>query len=207
MRKSSVLIVFLSMGWMSISSCSKKQASPQEYMNYINSKENGLLKSIDIGDYLIEVQYRPVEYTALQEIGVDQATKETLNELVQQHKGEHCVLFRIGSKDKKTDALAIGITDQQQYNDRISYLISQINKDIYLVDGKDTIPCSMHHFERSYHLTHYHTILFTFDKPEGRSKEEEGDKTIVYNDNLLGIGKMNIRIDEKDIQHIPTIQL
>jgi hypothetical protein len=186
-------------------SCSKKAVDADAYVQYINTPENGLLKKVDAGDFKIEVQLRPAEYMALQELGIDMATKEKLDSMMNGNNQEF-FLLRIGSNGNKQDALINGISTEQEYFERIGYLISNIDKDVYLVDGTDTLRCAMHHFERSYHLASYHNVLLVFDglKQHGGKRQ---DQFLVYDDKLLGIGKLNIRFDQKSINNIPNILL
>lgn len=185
--------------------CNKKAVDADSYIKYVNNPDNGLLKKVEVGNFKIEVQLRPIEYLTIQEIGIEGLTKENFEARVKDNDQEF-FLLRIGSKDNKSDALNNGVTEQREYFERIGYLIASIDKDIYVVEGEDTLRCAMHHFERSYHLASYHNILLAFDRPKDKKIISE-DQLFVYDDNILGIGKLNIKFEKSAIKNIPNILL
>lgn len=196
---------FLILVFIGLVACNKKAVDAETYIQFVNNPENGLLKNIEVGDFKIEVQLRPVEYVVIQELGAENLLKEDFETRVKDNNQEY-FLLRIGSKDSKSDALSNGITAQNEYLERIGYLIANIDKDIYLIEGDDTLRCAMHHFERSYHLTSYHNILLVFDRSISKGKKGQ-DQLFVYDDAILGIGKLNIKFESKAINNIPNILL
>lgn len=184
--------------------CSRQKATPEEYIAYINNAKNGLTQTREFGEYQITLQYRPLAFEVLNNTGAESITKETLDKQLTGNSGLEYYLLKIGSIEKKTDALANGLSSTGQYQERISQLVSGIERSIKLVIDQDTFPCVMHHYERNYQMADYHNILLVFEpqKPAlGR------DRTIVYDDEILGIGKIIYTIDKSDIKSIPELTL
>jgi len=196
-------IGLISLMFFVASACGKSEFTPDGYISYVNDKKNGYIQTEKIGDIEITAQYRTPEYMAIEDVGTDRLTTEALNKTLGDKKGAHYILLQIADANKKSDPLEQGISDKEHYFLRIGHLVSGIDKDVLLVDGKDTLPCSIHHFERSYHLTHYHTVLFVFER---KTEEASDDLKLIYNDHLLGLNKINFVFD-KQVAKAPKIIL
>lgn len=198
------LILFLFLGFALLQGCRPDGLSAEDYMKYVDDPSNGLIREKEVGDFIIGLQYRPAEYETIMQTGLNNLTQSAFDENLKEEKKLQFFVLRIGSADKKTDVLAQGITDQQEYYKRIEYLNAGIDKDIYLVDGTDTLSCVLHHFERTFHLAHFNTIMLAFENPHPDHIE---DKTLVFDDKVFGIGRMKLTIDKKNIKNIPAIEL
>jgi hypothetical protein len=183
--------------------CSQTKFGPEEYVNYVNDKENGFIQTEQVGDYEISVQYRTPEYMTIKEIGVDVLTNEIFSETSKEKNGAYYFLFQIMSSNKKSDPLELNMQDKLEYTSRISHLMSGIDEDIFLVSGDDTLPCKMHHFERSYHLTHYHNIVLVFER---KTEKQADNLKLFYNDRMLNIGRLNF-VFNKHVTDVPKIIL
>lgn len=184
--------------------CTKKSVTVQEYLNYINNPENELISTQEIAQLKIQVQYRPIDYQVLNELDLDLINADTFKTQISLNQGTQFFLLRIGTKDNNSDPLRINLQNEDQYQQRISYLISSVKDDVKLIDGKDTLNCKMHHYERSYHLSNFHNILLLFDNPVEQNVEIK-DKTIIFNERMLETGILKFKISHNAIQSIPAI--
>lgn len=199
-------VVLIMLACAVASSCSRHagELSSEEYIAYVNDPKNGLIVSREAGDFLVELQYKPLDYELLMEMG-EESGDTTGMELLKKEIGQmQYYVLRIGSKDKKSDMLATDVGSKDDYFNRIGYLSSGIQQNIRLIDGKDTLSCLLHHFERNYKLSSYSNIILAFDANE---HNEANDKTLVLDDEVFGIGRLKLTIDKSAIQKIPALRL
>ena len=102
-----------------------------------------------------------------------------------------------------TEFLRTGISDISQYHRRLEYYTSHVQRDLKLVVGSDTLDCSLSHFERTYGVAPYNTLVLAFD---GGQESEEGF-SLIYDDRVLGLGRTKFTIDQKDLDRLPTLKL
>lgn len=197
-------ITIILLAGLALPGCSRSKATPEEYVAYVNGKENGLTQTKEVSPYVISVQYRPLPFEFISNTDPDMLNAQGLEKALSDNKGLEYYLMKIGSTDKKTDALANGIDDTRYYQERISQLISGIETRMKLVAGTDTFPCVMHHYERNYQMADFHNVLLVF---ETGNIENNSDKTIIYNDDMLGIGRLSFTFSRSDIEHVPQLTL
>lgn len=189
-----------------LTGCMHHAVSPEEYLAYVDHKDNGLTQVQEFGAYSITLQYRPLIYEAISDMGRESAfTQEDLSARLKESEGLEYYLLRIGSTGSGADALMNSINSLRSYDERIAYLISGIEKEVKLVSGRDTFTCMMHHYERNYRMAGYHNVLFVFETKQNPEKPEP--KTFIYNDQVLGIGRIRFNINTKDIKNIPQLKL
>lgn len=180
--------------------CGKKAVTPVEYVNWVEDNGNGLSVKKEFDDISYHVLYKPVNYIAAKEL-VNKGI--SMNEIPQRIKdlGDmQYVTLRITSL-KANELLRAGIRDENEYYQRLEYFMGDIQNDIYLVEGKDTLPCMMNHYERNYGLAPYNNFVLAF----GKSKDAKADKIFVYDDKILGTGKVMLKVGSSDIHAAPDI--
>ncbi len=183
-------------------SCATPEATQEELVKYVEDEGNGLKIKEEVGEFVFTLQYKPIEYMAINELGNKNGdttglagTKEALSEMEQFN-------LTIESKDGKTEMLKNQIQNDEDYFRRIEYFSMAAEKDIKMISGKDTLPCVLYHFERSYDITPYSKMVIGFKK---NAKENIEDRVISFNESILGIGTINFRVKNKDIKNIPQL--
>ena len=183
-------------------SCKRKQVSPESFLAYVDDPSNGLIRKEEIGDLVFSFQYRPPAYEVLRNNKSEPALADMFDTRVQEQGTMQYFLFRIGTKAKGQDVLAMNKAGAD-YNTMIDYFNTRIIDDMKLVDGKDTLPCVIHHWERTYHIAGYQTLMLGFEAPTETA--HHNTKTLVYEDQLFGIGRLQLSIAGNDIDNIPQI--
>jgi hypothetical protein len=177
--------------------------SPDEYMNWVNDADNGLLHEQIIGEYKFIFQYYPAAYMTLKDLytsGVE-VNKDSFDSTLREYDGLQYGIFKIGTISGNNEFLKQGVVSEQEYFDRIQYFISMVQNDIYLVSGLDTLPCKMHHFERTFSINSFDNIVLGFD-----ADQKKVDKTVIFSDKVLGIGDIKFFIPNKVFTTIPQIE-
>jgi len=181
--------------------CSKETLKPSELINWVNDSENGLIQKQIINDFDFEVLYKPTDYVIALEGRTDQLTEEAYSELKSSVGEMQYLDLKIKSAAENTDALSGAIKSQDDYYERLDYFVTYAYQDIQLVQGEDTLSPLIYHFERTYGLTPYNTILLGFEKTES-----PGDRTLIIDDQVLGIGRVKFVFDEEKINETPTLK-
>lgn len=186
-----------------LSSCQRQKVSTDSYLEYVNNPSNGLLETIDIGDLTFIAQYRTNLHDVLSFNSRSFKSQVELDSMLNEKKGTRTFTFSIKSNIKGEDVLAKDLMNQQQYEQRIQYLIGAIQNDFFLIQGKDTIPCIMHHFERTYHLSESQKLMLVFELPEKSVGDSECK--LMYKDKVFGVGNIVFTFSQKAINAVPDL--
>lgn len=181
--------------------CEEDVLSPKKYIAWIESRGNGMIVEKEINNYHFSTFFRPVDYQVVKELGQSTISKETLKEKRAEMADLQYFTFRIGLVNGNGDVLKENINEPQEYQSRIEYFSFAMQKDLRLVDGQDTLPCVIYHFERSYGVAPHCNFNLAFEKGG-----DIGNKTLIFDDQLLGIGRVKLTIKEEDINSIPALK-
>lgn len=173
---------------------------PSQYVSWVENKDNGLEKKKKIDDITYVAQYRPVPYIICQEERKD----DIADSLVKRRSGELNGMQYLNLKIEvpQGELLKYKITSRAEYDERVNYFSFGMQKDIQLVDGKDTLPCVLFHYERIYDVAPYGIFLMAF--PKGKSTG--ADKTLIFSDNQFNKGIIKFHFDSKNIENVPQLQ-
>lgn len=171
----------------------------------MSKADNGLSVHTEAGGWRISAQYRPAEYIALMETEQSESpSAEEYAQRLQELNGQLHINLRFDSQDKNKEFLKVGLQSQQEYFQRLQYLETQIAEDLVLLDGNDTLPCLLHHFERTYQMSSYGDISLVF---EPKNKTSKADKVLVFHDRMLGCGSLQFRFEQNKLQQIPLLRI
>lgn len=200
---------FLRFVWifcLTITFCScneEKVLSPVNYVKWVENSQNGLRVSKTIMPFKITLQYKPIPYVIAMQERSPVLSRQTYEEEAHQMEGMQYFTLRIEVPGQSTPLLKYNLRQVDDYYDRVSYFSSAMQKDIFLVEGRDTFPCLLHHFERTYELAPYSNFLLGFS----RSQTSPADKTILFQDRVLGLPPVSLTISKDAIASVPKIKL
>jgi hypothetical protein len=196
---SAVFIIFIG--------CKQKQITPYEYVRWVENTENGLRIEKEMNGFKFRLQHKPSSYIALREVGFENA-----DQIMQYYKRKeeldsfYYFNLDIASIDDKGSVLSHNLNTQEEYYARINYFTSFAQSDLKLVCGKDTLPCTLYHFERTYDLSPYNTIVIGFKMLSGK-KIYHDDLLLIFDDKILSVGQMRFLIKSNILKNIPKIVL
>ena len=183
-----------------MTSCSHS-LKPVDYVHYVEDSKNGLHPWQEKSLFLFSLQYKPLDYVALEELRQQQVTSQQLKQEKKSFGTMQYFTLRISTKDSSNDLLKTGTKTAQEYSKRQNYFDFIIQNDLKLIEGGDTLPCRLCHFVRNYGLTPYGDFVLGFEQPKN-----ESDLKFIYNDNILGTGPVTFLIRQSSIDHIPQIK-
>ena len=166
----------------------------ENYRNYVEDVDNGLIISKSVDDVLLEAFYMPISYLALREA----ETKDINSE---QYKTAYTELNSSGLQyvmvniivNSKVDPLKYKIKNLAEIEERIKYYSFEVNDDIKLKDGEVELPCVLHHYERGFGITNKITLSLAFPKTAN-----EEDKVLIFDDKIFNKGKLKIKFKKED---------
>lgn len=139
-----------------------------QYVQWVESYENGLHVKQRVNDYWLDVQYKPADYVALQRIAHSEAPLSVAQARQQVDHLQYYTLT-VSTEDPQDDLLRYGTLAEQQ---RLLYYFSyELQSAIHLEEGQQQLSCVLYHFERSYDLKSTHTFVLGFEPPAVKSTE------------------------------------
>lgn len=183
------------------------ELNPQEYVNWVEDKNNGLIVSKKMGDFTFSAFYKPTNYLALVELGKDSINKKQMTKKLEEYEGLQYFTYRIESDNKITELLRVGMKSNDDYYSRIEYFSFKMQEDLKLIEDKDTLDCVLFHYERVYGLAPYASFVvgFPLSKESNNKGVNNYDKIISYTDKVFGTGKINMTVKNENIKSIPNL--
>lgn len=153
------------------------------------------------------LQYEPVNYCVMLEERSFSIPKETFEAEYNRFKGLEHYIFRIDRASM--DTLTNKISDTSKYKKAITdYFDFWLQKDIKLIKGTDTIPCSICQPDANTNISQYYTFSIGFYNGDNRNTaSDQADRTFLYNNKILHTGNVLLHIKGKDIKHIPGLKM
>jgi hypothetical protein len=111
--------------------------------------------------------------------------------------------LRIELKDGTGELLKHGATSAADYKGRVNYFAFAMQNDIKLVEGDDTVPCLLFHYERAYDVAPYGTFLLAFPLP----KNSKTDRTLIFTDHGFNKGIIKFFYRGADINNQPQLEV
>lgn len=186
---SDVKFFFLLSFFLFLFSCSQTEMSRDQYISWMqNNAKNFMTNSVQ-GDWYYSLSYIPAEWLALQEIRVE-TNDDEMKQLIESYRPMQHYVLKISSKDTAgNDALAS------------RYFPFEMQKDIFLVEHNDTLPCILFHFENTFSLTGEHTFNIGFENSGSASS-----KTLLFLPEGQKITSVEIKMDKAMLSNLPTLK-
>ena len=181
-----------------------KSLTADGLLSYTINPENGLLKTKKINEFSYSVKFKPIPYIIAQEADGKSVGAEEYAKKVDELRGLQYYDLRLEVENTNDEILKYDLNSSEQYDARVNYLAFQMQNDIQLIDGNDTLNCLMYHMERAYDIVPYSTILCGF---KNLKKTKIEDKTFVLHDNLFNNGIIKLTFLNSDIENIPQLKL
>lgn len=182
---------------------SKTSLQVYDYINWIENTENGLNISKDINGYIFRLQYKPYSYIALLEKG-QEINDNDLCTYGKNLSGLQYYTFSIRVKD-----IDVSPIEYLQYPEDalVKYFSFDMERDLYLVEGKDTFSCVLFNFERTYGVNPWHNFVLGFETNEEDSISFKNNKTFIFKDKIFDVGLLKMSIKKEELNNIPDLIL
>jgi len=184
-------------------SCNKGMP-PAEYVKYVENPNNGLKIKQEVNGVSYSLQYEPVAYCVMLEKRSFSIPDDEFKTEYDRFKGLEHYTFRI---DKGAmDSLVNKLGDTSKYKKGVAeYFNFWIQKDIKMITGNDTIPCSICEGDANTGMAQYYTFSLGFSYKN--DPEPQTDRYIVFNNKILHTGNITMCVKEKDVKNIPVLKM
>lgn len=184
---------------VSESNMSSEKLKPAEYVAWVTDKKNGLKVEKTIGEFTYTTQYKPLPYVALLELQKENVSAVELKQKMDEYSGLQYFTFQI-STDSQDELLKKNLSETNEYYRRIQYFSFDMQKDLKLIEGKDTLDCELYHFERVYGIAPYARFVLGFPKTNNND-----DKTLFLDEQIFGSGKIYLTVQAKNSNQLPAV--
>lgn len=175
----------------------------KEYVLWIQDTENGFKKEKKIDDLTFSVQYKPYEYIICEEERKEELPDTLLKNKILEINNMQYYDFKISVNEGAGELLKHQLSSSQEYEKRVNYFSFMMQNDIQLVEDKDTLPCALFHFERTYGASPSSIFLLGFPVSKNKTAVE---KTLLIYDRTFNKGLLKFTFTRKDLRNLPKIK-
>jgi hypothetical protein len=179
-----------------------EKVTVKEFMRWCADEDNRLSRSKEISEMRYKLSYLPPEAMAFLELRKEPYDLPKFRKLSDSYSEMTYFTFRIEVLDGSGELLKYKLRSPAQYDARVKYMSFDIQNDLYLVQGKDTLIPGLFQFERIFEVAPYANVMFAFDNKRFNRQEEF---TIIYNDKLFGNGYVKFNYRDKQLFNLPNI--
>lgn len=156
-------------------------SKPEKLVEFIDNSANGFIKTKTIDAITYSAILKPVDYLLAQK------KIEEQNPNLKKSDFEDLQYFdlRIKIEDFHKEFIKYDLKSEQQYQERVQYCAFQMQKDIKLIDGLDTLDCVLYHYERAFDIIPFGHFILGF---EPRKDAMVATKTLFFYDQLFNNG-------------------
>lgn len=181
-----------------------KTLKPVEYVKWVEDEHNGLIKHKRFGRFKYSLRYKPTDYMIVKDAASETIPVSLYDSLKNVYSGFEYYTFSIHDTLSMDELLKTNLKSRSEYDERLLYFSFEMQKDIQLVSGTDTIPCSLLHFERTYNISPQANFMLGFPVTK---ENNPGDKILIFEDKVFGIGLMKLKIKEEDLSEVPVLKI
>ena len=174
-----------------------------DYVKWVQDFKNGLRKEKKMDDLNFILQYKPAEYIVCMEEREEKMYDTLLKSRVNDLKEMQYYDLKIMLNKEEGELLKYNLSSKEQYEKRVNYFAFRMQDDIQLVEGKDTLPCVLYHFERTYDVAPYCTILVGFNLD---TKNIQKQKTFLFHDRTFNKGLLKFTFKENKLTNLPKLE-
>lgn len=190
------LFIFLTLG------CRPKEfTSADELQKYIQDEDNGLKISKQVGDYKLDVTYRPTDLLVDQEVEGQTIDLKQLESIRHRYDTYHYFVLSL-SRDKK-EALHNSGGGMDQYSELVQVLSFRMGDYVTMTTNtSDTIPLGDFILNRTYGLSTSTDLLLVFNREKSQDKDWI---QVNLNEFGLGVGNQRFRFRREELDQVPRL--
>jgi len=177
------------------------ELSSVDLIEFVEDRNNPYTSEKKIGDISYRLQYKPVDYIIALE-NMDKGVTETeKNARIDEIKDLDYFTLRISADNFNQELLKYKLESEEEYYSRLQYFMDEMQKDIYIKCGNDSLPCVLYHFERTFGIAPYASFSLGFEKSANKN-----DRVFVFEDRIFGGGKIKIQLPARIFSEYPELK-
>lgn len=179
--------------------------APDEYAAFVSADKSPLTVSNTINGFTFSATYLPHYYQAMREFPGADAADSNVQAFVKQHAGIAWFKLKISQQGQVVNQDLVKSLSgvRGNYAGILEYFAFNMQSDLSLIAGSDTIPCALWHYERGFDAKPDAVFMMSFEMPQNPEKLGK-DLVLHYNDRLFQTGMINLRIPQQTLLTLPT---
>ncbi len=193
---------YLTLYGLLLMSCSETSLTSKGMIDYVQSKDNGLAKEVNVDGWAYKIQYKPAEYI----LAIEQLQEpDAINKRTKQLENAAWFNVEVSREDKGIAPLRYNITSIEEYNSRYDYMLNYAAGDFTLIyNHSDTFKPISYHFETTYNLSPTETMIIGFSLPKN-IRAANNDMQVVFRDRVFSGSIIKTIFEESDLSKIPKL--
>jgi hypothetical protein len=200
------LIIFL----FFLSACvSNEVKNTEEYLQWLNNEENGLVKVKYINGMEVKIKYLPADYLAFQELNdMKWYTENQKDSIIKIYSDNETFIMTIGPDKRKKengDVMLKGINNYKEYKGRFLTMNFDMSEFIKMEIGNKIYKPVLSNMENTYGLEESRNIIFVFSPGKEKDKilSNSDEIDLKYSDEMFGLGTNHFVFSKKWIDNLP----
>lgn len=179
--------------------CTYTINTSNEYLNYINNKDNGLFKEVSDQGYKYAIKYLPAEYLAIQEIESNNSLRYSADSLINSYSNNLTFLFTISMLDHNPQkGLFQNLSNQLYLNLYECFTLSTLKQ--------DNVKLSLGTIENTGGLNKDVTFFLVFPNIiKSKISTSESNLSLVFINEDFNSSPIVFRLKNEDIHNVPSI--
>lgn len=176
--------------------------SPDKFKAIYKKHQGKLVKNIAVHELNYSVAYVPVEMKIINLQKKKALSKVEINAIYAEYKKSKEFLLQLSISQFTNEWLKNRLDEGMDYSERVEYISFQMKNDIkFVLDKKDTIPCSNYIYERNFGTSPVTSIIIGFDTEKKYKKVE-----IILKDQLFNNDQLTFSFNSKDMNALPKLK-
>lgn len=169
----------------------------KEINNWIKNDENGFIKRVEIDGFKYSALWLPAEYNLLAFYdNPEKLSDEEMKEILTDYGQQQLIQLQIENTSFNGELLKYELQGANHYSSRMKYVSTDIQKDVYLICGNDTLTCLNSVFERGYDVNGMIRVQLVFPSC---SLTEDKDVQLLFDDQLFNAGPLRMRFGKNNV--------
>lgn len=181
----------------------RKALAPAEFLNFLNSEKSGLKLQKEFNQVNYKLQLQPPEVLALKNLSEKTANGESFKKEYSYYRNKLNFIFLIEDALESNNRVKLAVFDKDMYSKMLLYANSELKNDFKLVQGNDTLICSVVHLEPANSIQPIFRLSLAFNGVDTLKKEY----TLVYNDNLFMNGPIKFYFPKQVFENLPDVKI
>lgn len=173
--------------------------SPEEYKVWYSGHKKELSTSRRVGDINYTVSYIPSEVFVLRDMD---SGERSFKELTDSYQGMEYYVFSFQDTLGRSNPFSEKRLDKVDEATQM-YMSFDMQKQFWLVSGKDTLPCIQYHYERTIGLSPEFKFMCAFSSRLSKSV----NRSLIYQDVLFKHGTVKLTMEAEKLNLSPGIVL
>lgn len=180
--------------------------SPREYISWFNTPGNGCIEATKSHGLNFELQYRSPKFLAILAIEKEEISQIEYDSVKLRFEGLNWFVLKIASEVAGESPL--GMIESSNDGSSIEILNYGIERFFSLRFGDEVRRCEIHHFENSFPITPFVTLVLGFEEKQiGEFELQKKDIEVTFLDPIFGCEKLEWSFPNDVFQNLPELLL